>query len=93
MTLVVVLMFGLGSVLVISAIETDPTTGKSVSVVQTIQDVWNNRVDFSQPSTSAATNGGGSAGTFVYNPPSPSTSTLLTYQNAVTADYLKTRQV
>lgn len=101
MTLVVVLLFGLGSVLVISAIETDPTTGKSVSVLQTIQDVWNNKVDFSQPATTpgggAAANGGGSAGQFTYVPPSPSTSTLVTqqlsYQNAATADYLKTRQV
>ena len=91
MTLVVVLLFGFGALLVISSIETDPTTGKSVSVLQTIGDVWNNRVDFSQPS---AEGGGGSAGSFAYQPPSPSTTTLAanqTYQQAVVASYLKSR--
>lgn len=95
MTLVVVLLFGFGALLVISAIETDPTTGKSVSVLQTIGDVWNNRVDFSQPGTNASTGGGGSAGQFVYQPPSPSTTTLAaaqTYQQAVVASYLANRR-
>lgn len=42
MTLLIVLMFGLGTVLIVSAIETDPATGNSISVLQTMQDVWNN---------------------------------------------------
>lgn len=83
MTLIVVLLFGLGSVLIVSAIETDPKTGKSVSVLQTIADVWNNRVDFSQP---AASGGGGSSGGFLAQRQSAST-----YQNAAVADYLRTR--
>ncbi len=51
MTLVVVLLFGLGSVLILSAIETDPATGKSVSVLLTIANVWNNKLDVSQPAS------------------------------------------
>lgn len=62
MTLVVVLLFGLGSVLIISAIQTDPATGKSTSVIQTAQAIWADKVNFSQPATPPATNGGGSAG-------------------------------
>lgn len=91
MTLVAILLFGLGAVLVMSAIETDKTTGKSVSVLQTISDVWNDRLDFSQPGQT-----GGSAATYVTA--SPSTSTLLaaqpaqSYQNAATLNYLQTRQ-
>ncbi len=81
MTLIVVLLWGLGAVLIISAIETDPKTGKSVSVLQTISDVWNNRLDFSQP---AAAGGGGSAGGFMAQQQS-------SYQNAAIASYLKSR--
>lgn len=92
MTLVVVLMFGLGGVLIASAVETDPKTGKSVSITQTISDIWNDKVDFSQPG-GAASNGGGAGGQFVYVPPSPNTTTLATasYQNAAVASYLQTR--
>jgi hypothetical protein len=97
-TLVVVLLFGLGSVLIISAIQTDPATGKSTSVLATIQDVWNNKLDFTQPTSAPAANGGGSGGTFSYVPPSPSTTTLLSSPvglqgNAATAAYLASHQV
>lgn len=88
MTLVALLLFGLGAVLIMSAIETDKTTGKSVSVLQTIVGVWNDKLDFSQPGQT-----GGTAATYV--PPSPSTTTLLaapSYQNAATLNYLQTRQ-
>lgn len=57
MTLVVVLLLGLGAVLVVSAIETDPTTGKSVSVIQTAQDIWANNVNFAQPSVGIGNSG------------------------------------
>ena len=49
MTTVVILMIGFGAILIISAIETDPTTGKSVNVLQTMVDVWQDNLDFSQP--------------------------------------------
>ena len=93
MTLVVVLMFGLGFVLIASAIETDPKTGKSVSITQTVSDIWNDNVDFSQPGD--ASTGGGTRGQLVYVPPPPSTVTLSTasYQNAAVASYLQTRTV
>jgi hypothetical protein len=93
LTLVVVLLFGLGSVLVMSAIETDPATGKSVSVLQTIANVWNNQLDFSQPASSGG--GGGGGGFAYYVPPSPSTATLAaqTYTNASVAAYLRTRRM
>jgi len=52
MTLLVVIILGAGMVLIASAIETDKTTGKSVSIIQTIKDIWNGGVDFSQPSMS-----------------------------------------
>lgn len=84
MTLVVVLLFGLGTVLIISAIETDPKTGKSVSVLQTIQDVWNNKVDFSQGGPPAQ-GGGGSTGPFLATTPS--------YTNASIQNYLNQRRV
>lgn len=82
MTLVVVLLFGLGTVLILSAIETDPKTGKSVSVIQVIQDVWNNKVDFSQPGSSSSDSSGSSSG-----------GGLFTAQNAATAIYMQHRQV
>ena len=63
MTTVVILILGFGAILIISALETDPSTGNSVSVLQTISDVWNNKVSFAQPSSSTP----GSAST-----PSPS---------------------
>lgn len=79
MTLLVVLMFGFGAVLIISAIETDPKTGKSVSITQTINDIWNNTVDFSQPAESGGNagggqtansgGGGGGGGSFILQPP------------------------
>lgn len=65
MTTVVILMMGFGAILIISAIETDPTTGADVSVLQTFRDVWDNRLDFSQPSSgpsSPASGGGGGGG-------------------------------
>ncbi len=86
MTLIVVLLWGLGAVLVISAIETDPKTGKSVSVLQTISDVWNNRLDFSQP---AAAGGGGSGGGFLAQQQQQQSAS--SYQNAAIASYLKSR--
>lgn len=55
MTLLVVLMWGAGAILIVSAIETDPSTGQSVSVLQTVSDIWNDKVDFHQP---ASTSGG-----------------------------------
>ena len=78
MTTVVILMMGFGAILIISAIETDPNTGNSVSVLQTISDVWNNRVSFTQPSMTTggppASGGGGSSGGFGSRlPPQPVT--------------------
>lgn len=61
MTLVVVLLLGAGFVLIISAIETDPTTGRSVSVTKTISDIWNDRVSFQQPAVSTANPGSSSS--------------------------------
>jgi hypothetical protein len=57
MTLLVVLFLGAGFVLIASSIETDKATGKSVSIIQTIKDIWTNNVDFSQPTWSGG--GGG----------------------------------
>lgn len=94
MTLLVVLMLGLGAVLIVSAFETDPGTGHSVPVLQTIADVWNNTVDFSQP--------GKSDQPPVPNRPAPTPTpaptpgpapTVPTYENAATLDYLRNRQV
>lgn len=67
MTTVVILMIGFGAILIISAIETDPATGKDVSVTQTFRDVWDNQLDFSQPtpppsSSGAAGSTGGQSG-------------------------------
>src|SRR5215471_2354771 len=56
MTLLVVLMWGFGTVLIISAMETDPATGHSVSVLQTIQDIWQNKLSF--PSGESVDTGG-----------------------------------
>ena len=61
MTLVVVLMLGLGVALVVSSIETDPATGRSVSLVQTFQDIWNDKVNFSQPQVSSGNPGSSSS--------------------------------
>ena len=83
MTLVVVLWFGLGVVLIVSAIETDPATGKSVSVLKTISDIWNDRVDFTQPATPGAASANGGRLTTTAAPTSP-----LTFQQASTANFL-----
>lgn len=61
MTLLVVLMLGAGFVLIISAIETDPSTGKSISVLKTIGDIWNDRVSFQQPAISSGNPGSSSS--------------------------------
>ena len=66
MTLLVVLLLGLGGVLVVSAIETDPGTGKSVSIMGTLGDIWNNTLDFSQPAMSQ-----GFAGVPAHREPEP----------------------
>lgn len=82
LTLVVVLLFGLGTVLIVSAIETDPTTGKSRSVTGTIADVWNNSLDFGQGIVDPITH---QHGVFSTNP-------TLTYQQATTQHYLNLSQ-
>lgn len=56
MTLLVVLMLGAGAVLILSAIQTDPATGQSVSVIQTIRNVWNNKLTPSQAGFNAGAN-------------------------------------
>lgn len=56
MTLLVVLMLGAGVVLIVSSIQTDPTTGKSVSVLQTISNIWNNKLTGSQAGFAAGAN-------------------------------------
>ena len=78
MTLVVVLLLGLGSVLVISAIETDPTTKKSISVMTTIQQLWDNNVNFSQPAGPGG--GGGTAKTYM-------SADVPTYQQALVQSF------
>lgn len=75
MTLVVVLLLGLGAVLIVSAIETDPTTGKSVSVVKTIAEIWNDQVDFSQPAGPPAQSGNNGGGTVPTDPNNPAWTT------------------
>ena len=80
MTLVVVLLLGLGSVLFISAIETDPTTGKSVSVPQTVQQLWNSQVNFSQP-PGPSSSGGGGGKTYLAD--------TLTYQQALVQSHMQ----
>lgn len=57
MTTIVILLLGLGAVLLISSLETDPATGQSVSVLNTISDIWNDRVNFSQGSSTVTTGG------------------------------------
>ena len=84
MTLVVVLLLGLGSVLFISAIETDPTTGKSVSVIATIQQIWNNDVNFSQPAGPGG-GGGGTAKTYM----AATVPATLTYQQALVQSHMQ----
>lgn len=101
MTLLVVLLYGLGAVLVASAIETDHKTGRSVSITQTVQDIWNDTLDFSQPasnsssgtSSNTSTTGGGTF-TVAATAPNPSTSTLAaaSYQNAAVAAYLQSHK-
>ena len=83
MTLVVVLLLGLGSVLFISAIETDPTTGKSVSVIATIQQIWNNDVNFSQPAGPGG--GGGTAKTYM----AATVPASWTYQQALVQSHMQ----
>lgn len=51
-------MLGTGIVLIVSAIETDPKTGKSVSILQTVSDIWNNNL----PGTSSASASSAGAG-------------------------------
>ena len=80
MTLVVVLLLGLGSVLFISAIETDPTTGKSVSVIATIQQIWSDQVDFGQPQGPGG--GGGTAKTYLV-------ADVPTYQQALVQSHMQ----
>lgn len=84
MTLIVVLLFGLGTVLIISSLE-------DVSVVQTIKDIWNNKpVTLTQP---PAANGGGSAGPFAFPNPNGGATIPLTYQQAVIASHIQSQQV
>ena len=79
----VVLLLGLGSVLVISAIETDPTTGKSISVIATIQQIWDNNINFSQPAGPGG--GGGTAKTYM----AADVPATLTYQQALVQSFTK----
>jgi hypothetical protein len=58
MTTVVILLLGLGSVLIVSAIESNPD-GSDVSVIQTVKDVWDDTLNFQQGNTPSA----GSTGT------------------------------
>lgn len=94
MTLVVVLLLGLGAVLIVSAIETDPTTGKSVSVLQTVQQIWNDQIDFGQPAGPPAQNGAGSAGGFSSTIPATGANGAvpLSYQTAATLAYVQQHQ-
>lgn len=48
MTLFVVLLFGLGTVLIVSGYETDPATGKSVSIWNTVQLIWAGEITFAE---------------------------------------------
>jgi hypothetical protein len=101
MTLVVVLLLGLAAVLIVSAIETDPTTMKSVSVLGTIQQIWTDQVDFSQPAgpASAPAQGGGTIPTDPNNPawttsarPGTTGAAPLSYQQAATLAYIQQQQ-
>lgn len=40
MTTVIILMYGAGAILIISAISTDPTTGNSPSIIGTLLEIW-----------------------------------------------------
>lgn len=86
MTTVVILMIGFGAVLIISSLETDPTTGQPVSIVQTVQDIWNDDVNFSQ--TAPTTTTGNPPGTYPATNIVPDTGPNV--QDAV-GDYLRYR--
>lgn len=43
MTTVIILMYGAGAILVISAISTDPNTQESPSIVATLMEIWNGK--------------------------------------------------
>lgn len=57
MTTVVILLLGFGAILIVSAIESNPD-GSDVSVLQTISDVWNDKLNFTQGNTNNSTNSG-----------------------------------
>lgn len=40
MTTVIILMYGAGAILVISALSTDPNTGQSPSIIATLLEIW-----------------------------------------------------
>ena len=100
MTRVIVLMLGTGVVLIVSSIETDPKTGKSVSILQTVSDIWNNNL----PGTSSAGAGAGQApaGGTPSNPGGPGgqvpqfgsggSANYGAYQAAVTQAYVQSQR-
>lgn len=53
MTTLVILLLGLGAVLISSSLESNPD-GSDVSVLQTISDIWNDKVNFSQATSNNA---------------------------------------
>ena len=64
MTTLVILLLGYGAVLIVSAIESN-ADGSDVSVMQTISDIWNDKVDVHKGNTPPSTAPPGN------NPPVP----------------------
>ena len=52
MTTVVILILGGAAVLILSALESNPD-GSDVSVIQTVKDVWDDKLNFAQGNTPA----------------------------------------
>lgn len=50
MTLIAVLCFGLGAILMMSSVASNPD-GSDLSVTQTVVNVWNNDINFTQGNT------------------------------------------
>lgn len=60
MTTVVILLLGAGLVLITSAVEST-ASGSDVSILQTISDIWQDKVNFQQGNTPAPGTGSGPA--------------------------------